>query len=283
MGATPQSLAKSSPLTSAVLLDQVVTVGYDSPPRPKQPPHICKDRKMARNPKWARDELILALELYMRVNPVHTSDKDPEIIALSEILNSLPIHPRTEHGEKFRNANGVYMKLCNFFRLDPNYTGTGLQRGGKLEEAIWKEFAQDPARLKATAAAILMGAQFVPRPNEEELAIDEEDEFPEGRLLTQLHKRRERNPVAVQKKKKKVLDTKGALACEACDFDFSVRYGPIGNGFAECHHRKPLSELTESKKTRLEDLTIVCANCHRMLHRARPWMTVEDLKKVIKR
>ena len=66
---------------------------------------------MARNPKWSRDELILALDLYIKVNPVHTSDKNPEVIAISELLNVLPIHPYAEHGEKFRNANGVYMKL----------------------------------------------------------------------------------------------------------------------------------------------------------------------------
>jgi len=96
---------------------------------------------MARNPKWSRDELILALDLYIIVNPVHTSDKNPEVIAISELLNVLPIHPYAEHGEKFRNANGVYMKLCNFLRFDPNYSGTGLQRGSKLEELIWNEFS----------------------------------------------------------------------------------------------------------------------------------------------
>jgi len=239
---------------------------------------------MARNPKWTSDELILALELYTRVDPVHTSDKNPEIIALSEILNSLPIHPYAVHGEKFRNANGVYMKLCNFLRLDPSYAGTGLQRGGKLEEEIWNEFAQDWPRLKATADAILAVAPLIPRPpDEEKLAIDEEDEFPEGRLLTQLHKRRERNPAASEKKKKRVLEKTGSLSCEVCDFDFSTKYGKIGQGFAECHHRKPLAELKESRTTRLEDLAIVCANCHRMLHRARPWKTVEDLKELIKR
>ena len=249
-----------------------------------QPVCACKDRKMAKNPKWTRDELIVALELYTRVDPVHTSEKNPKIIALSEILNSLPIHPHAVHGEKFRNANGVYMKLCNFLRLDPSYAGTGLQRGGKLEEEIWNEFAQDPVRLKSTAAAILAVAPLIPRPpDEEKLAIDEADEFPEGRLLTQLHKRCERNPAASEKKKKRVLKTTGSLSCEVCDFDFSIQYGRLGNGFAECHHRKPLAELTESRTTRLEDLAIVCANCHRMLHRARPWKTVEDLKKLIKR
>jgi hypothetical protein len=154
-----------------------------------------------RNPKWTRDELILALELYMRVNPVHTSDNNPEIVALSDILNSLPIHPRAAHGEKFRNANGVYMKLCNFLRFDPGYFGKGLQRGGRLEQVIWNEFAIDPKRLKATAAAILASASYIPHPpDEEEAIIDEQEEFAEGRLLTQLHKRHERNPLATQKK-----------------------------------------------------------------------------------
>ena len=75
---------------------------------------------MARNPKWSRDELILALELYFRVNPLHTSEKNTEIIKLSDTLNELPIHPQSKHGEKFRNPAGVYMKLCNFLRFDPN-------------------------------------------------------------------------------------------------------------------------------------------------------------------
>lgn len=239
---------------------------------------------MPKNPKWTRDELILALELYTRLNPIHTSDTNPEIIALSETLNALPVHPHSEHREKFRNANGVYMKLCNFLRFDPEYTGTGLQRGGRLEQVVWDEFAKDPERLRATAAAILGGASLIPPPTDEvELALDEEEEFAEGRLLTQLHKRRERNPSIVRRKKKKVLETTGSLACEVCNFEFRLRYGSLGEGFAECHHRKPLSELAESKNTRMEDLAIVCANCHRMLHRARPWKTVEELRLMIER
>ena len=114
-----------------------------------------------------------------------------------------------------------------------------------------------------------------------ELLESEEDEFPEGRLLTRLHKLRERNSQASIQKKKDVLKKTGTLACEVCDFDFHAIYGALGYGFAECHHRTPLSELPESTHTRLEDLAIVCANCHRMLHKARPWKTIEELKKII--
>ena len=157
---------------------------------------------MARNPKWSRDELILALELYFRENPIHTSASNPEIIKLSSTLNQLPIHPEAKHGEKFRNANGVYMKLCNYLRFDPGYTGEGLKGGGKLEEEIWDDFAEDRLRLTEVATSILAGMTEVSAPADlTEAAIDEEEEFPEGRVLTQLHKRRERNRKATKKKK----------------------------------------------------------------------------------
>jgi 5-methylcytosine-specific restriction protein A len=231
---------------------------------------------------WTRDELILALDLYQRIDPKHISDKSPEVVALSKTLNSLPIHPQTERSEKFRNEAGVSMKLFNFMWLDERYPDEGLKQGGKLDKVIWDEFAGNSKRLRDTAEAIIVGASVIPPPSDpEELSIDEEEEFPEGRLLTQLHKRRERNPLASKKKKKLVLKSTGTLACEVCGFDFADRYKTLGQGFAECHHRKPLSGLTQGKTIRLKDLAIVCANCHRMLHRARPWKTVEELKTVL--
>ena len=99
--------------------------------------------------------------------------------------------------------------------------------------------------------------------------IAEDDEaFLEGRRLTELHKRIERNPKVVLRKKKKVLQETGKLECEVCGFDFVKKYGEeLGYGFAECHHIFPVSKLTEEHKTKLSELAIVCANCHRMLHR----------------
>jgi hypothetical protein len=53
--------------------------------------------------------------------------------------------------------------------------------------------------------------------------------------------------------------------------------------FAECHPALPISDLAEACETRLSDLAIVCANCHPMLHRARPWKTGQELKKLVRR
>jgi 5-methylcytosine-specific restriction protein A len=93
---------------------------------------------MARNPNWTRDDLILALDLFFKVNPLHTDENNSQIVELSDLLNKLPIHPRSEQTQNFRNPNGVYMKLCNFLRLDPSYTGVGLDAGAKLDEEVMK-------------------------------------------------------------------------------------------------------------------------------------------------
>lgn len=98
-----------------------------------------------RNPPWSREELILALDLYMRHRA--TGPNDPEVIALSERLNRLTIHPDRPDAERFRNPNGVYMKLQNFRRFDPDDPAIGLTRGNRLEEELWREFVGEPYKL----------------------------------------------------------------------------------------------------------------------------------------
>lgn len=61
----------------------------------------------------------------------------------------------------------------------------------------------------------------------------------------------------------------GRLRCEVpgCGFEFASVYGELGDEFAIVHHRSALGGRTAPSKTRLEDLAIVCANCHAMIHR----------------
>jgi 5-methylcytosine-specific restriction protein A len=175
------------------------------------------------------------------------------------------------------------MKLANFLRFDPNYSGEGLTRGSRQEKEVWDLFASDPDALHTTAQAIIAASEVLGEPSSgEELMVDPEEVFPEGRVLTRLHVQRERNRDAVAKKKSSILKTAGKLACEVCDFDFAREYGSVGAGFIECHHREPLSTLNGVSKTRLSDLALVCSNCHRMLHR-KPWRSVEQLRSEVHR
>jgi len=117
-------------------------------------------------------------------------------------------------------------------------------------------------------------------PIKDEYISEEDDEvvFPEGKEKYVLHRKKERNsnlPKAVKEKRLKI-DPK--LCCEACGFSFVEKYGKDGEGFIEAHHIFPISQLTEKTEVTIDDIALVCSNCHRMLHRARPWKTVEELK-----
>ncbi|MEE1612726.1 HNH endonuclease [Microvirga sp. CF3016] len=237
-----------------------------------------------RNPDWTRDELILALDLYIRFKgnpPGKTSQED---LMLSQLLNRLGSE-FGKPGSKYRNANGVYMKCMNFRRFDPAYKNSGkvgLQRGNKLEEEVWRTFADKPELLREVASAI---SDHVLNDDSNLAPVDDDEETveaDEGRLLTRVHRHRERSKKIVNKKKDAILKKTGRLACEACDFDFQAAYGARGSGFIEAHHTKPVHTLRPGDKTKLEDLALLCANCHRMVHVRQPWLTVETLRATIK-
>jgi 5-methylcytosine-specific restriction protein A len=83
-----------------------------------------------------------------------------------------------------------------------------------------------------------------------------------------LHRRRE---ASLRKKKLQAAtyENGGALKCEVpgCGFDFKVRYGKLGEGFAHVHHLTPLADApTDGRKVSLKELAVVCANCHAMIH-----------------
>lgn len=106
--------------------------------------------------------------------------------------------------------------------------------------------------------------------------------FPEGRRLYRLHSVRERNPKLIREAKRLAMARDGALRCACCKFDFGATYGDVGHGYIEAHHTKPLSSLDDGGGiSRVEDLALVCANCHRMLHLRRPWLEVKDLAEIV--
>lgn len=114
--------------------------------------------------------------------------------------------------------------------------------------------------------------------------ITEDDHgFPEGKETLRQHIARERNFTLSKKAKEKFKRGHGRLYCEVCGFDFEQVYGEIGKDYIEAHHIKPVSVMVEGEKTKIEDLVMVCSNCHRMLHRKRPWITKEKLTELIRR
>lgn len=225
---------------------------------------------------WLRDESMLALDLYFRegANAPRASTDE-----LSRILRAFPIEAELTANPSFRSEASVRQKLGNFTWIDPQAAG-GLHNASTMDISVWNEFADDRERLGSVAqrirATLLSGET-----TETETLDPDFEEAEEGAVLTRLHRVRERNRRLVARKKQQTLTDTGQLMCEACGFDFGRAYGQIGSGFIECHHRVPLSELSPGARTMLSDLALVCANCHRMIHRRRPWLAVEELTAII--
>jgi len=243
-----------------------------------------------RNPKWSTDELILTLDFYLKHRKSPPSQKSPEIMELSGLLGSLQDtlggHIVTD-SEKFRNPNGVYMKLMNFRSIDPEYEGVGLKGSSRTDKEVFEQFVGDPEYLSQMAESI-KGA--IAEEDPESITkfhfsapLDPgEVEAKEGAIMTRIHKYRERDNKIIVVKKDQFFRINGRLFCEACTFNFRERYGPRGDGFIECHHKKAVSDLKFGEKTTLEDLALLCANCHRMVHTKRPWLSFNELKSIVK-
>lgn len=242
-----------------------------------------------RNPPWNRDELIIALDAYVRWKGNPPAKTSTGIAELSTLLNNLRRAIGTHGSPTLRNTNGAYMKLMNFRRFDPVYASqgkSGLKSGNKLEEEVWNEFHDNPARLALVVVAIKAGisAAILSPLGYDDTPIEgaEDVDAIEGAVVTKLHRQRERSRKLVERKKDVAIKATGRLACEVCGFEYLARYGERGRGFIECHHTKPIETLGDGTPTKLADLTLLCANCHRMIHARRPWLTVMELRGFIR-
>lgn len=98
----------------------------------------------------------------------------------------------------------------------------------------------------------------------------------EGRKKLVVHLRRERSRGLVETKKAAAE----SLACEICGFDSNETYGVP---YCEAHHIKPIGEKEVITETKLEDLVLVCANCHRIIHSKVPPYEIREVREVLER
>jgi hypothetical protein len=132
-----------------------------------------------RSPAWHRDEIILALDLYVRGGSLRggplPSNTDPAVIDVSRQMNALPIWREAVRAETFRNPAGVALKLANFraiervVALDAGLPGaselpTGMKSFSVLDRVVFEEFWGRWQDLQLEAAAIWAAAGGVRTP-----------------------------------------------------------------------------------------------------------------------
>ena len=107
-------------------------------------------------------------------------------------------------------------------------------------------------------------------------------EIPSGKEAQKYrwHRRAERNQKLSDDAKKY-----HGTSCMVCGFSYETKYGARGSGYIEAHHVIPFANLVkELEPVTLDpktDFVVVCANCHRMLHRTNPPITADQLKDLL--
>lgn len=107
---------------------------------------------------WTREEIILAMDLYVRSGGLGGGYHLPgpqasEIIQLSQLLRTLSAYPPELWPEKYRNVEGVALKLQNLRSVETDGQH-GMPAASRMDAAVWRDFIDDLGALHAEASAI---------------------------------------------------------------------------------------------------------------------------------
>jgi 5-methylcytosine-specific restriction protein A len=233
--------------------------------------------------KWMREDFLIALEVYFKLKTemfllrTTTLQTRPEVLDALELINSLA----AQQNNGPTTLKSLMTRIQSFANLDEEYHSGGPQ-GSEMAKTVWDEHFTQPDSVQTEVAFIQTIHSKFDELAESEAAGNNTSEVREGQLRWRYHAYRERNrKIIMAKKKHFAKKNHGRLFCEVCKFDFAACYGELGEGFIECHHIKPVSELDGTETTGLDDLILLCANCHRMAH-VRGNLTINELKQALK-
>ena len=176
-------------------------------------------------------------------------------------------HPEVtevERTQKYRNSASLWANRVQFARLHLVNQGMLYRENGAPDAPRnhWKLTPSGQAAARKLRPAPPTTDAQVARDLE---ALELEEAPLEGLRTERLVAHFERNPrlraaaVAIH-----------GTTCKACGFNFKATYGQHGHEYIEVHHLVPVSSLTQpSAVNPRSDMTVLCSNCHRMVHRSR--------------
>jgi hypothetical protein len=166
------------------------------------------------------------------------------------------------------------LELLLFYRKSKSeYPGAGFRYEGPFEYVSYK--GKHPTRFTLRRAST-MDAMVASDLD----SLQAEEEYFEGHRKHRFTKYYERN-----KKLRAAAIEHHGVTCEVCGFNFEEVYGERGKDYIEVHHLVPVSTLGEETKVDPEsDMTVLCSNCHRMIHRRKDQiLTPEELKRLVRK
>lgn len=205
------------------------------------------------------------------------------IARLSLMLRSASFHPLGGRSDNFRSENSVAFKINNLIASHPSKKGVGA-RTSAAERPVVERFIADRSVMKRVASGIRERVRQGTEQVGDAEALYRKESSPAEAGAVECSSRPEPcgggragtclvddDTHAFLVGKAVVQDE--SLDCTVCGFDFESVYGKAGHGYIEIHRSSLSSEASSVKR----GVAMVCANCHRILHRG-AGMTVEALR-----
>lgn len=232
---------------------------------------------------WTDEELILTLALYNTLTYGQMHGHNPNVIALSQILQNLPIYNNITRPENFRSISSVSLRLSNFRSCDPKCKARGMRSSGTgLFRDIFHKYYNHPELLANEVKKIEQKYEI----NIQEILSTTkitrcqdvaQEELPDNRTLLELHKSKEVESFFYTKVKN--YHYSQSKTCSLCGRDLSKIYGRLGEDMMEYHCIKNANN-TSSQKVTIGDYIQVCPTCHKLLDRYIGLVDYDDIRKI---
>ncbi|MDF3284979.1 HNH endonuclease [Gordonia sp. N1V] len=233
---------------------------------------------------WTWPELVLAGGLLLSAGWDRTlRAHEKPVIELSRFLRDR--NPEMALSPTFRSPGSVQHKLEDLRTSRPSYSGAAT-RGGKLTAQMARALVDELEKMLELARLLRDSPDLVRDDQNRDgtSAIEAPDAgiatAIEGRLIRRVVIARERDRALRDRKLKSVVAAGRPIACEVCSFDFQTSYGEHGEGYIQVHHVLPL-HVSGQVTTTLDDLVLLCANCHVMIHHGKEWKTPDELRGMV--
>jgi len=91
--------------------------------------------------------------------------------------------------------------------------------------------------------------------------------------------RQEKREITWRTRNRQIIDERKQAVgkCEVCAFTTEQAFGDLKRTILIAHHLKPFAGSVGPRKTKPEDIAIVCPNCHQAMHTETPPLTVKAL------
>jgi len=111
--------------------------------------NFISDNSSLNQSKWDREEFIITLELYFKLqkNQRNKSNFRKDQSLELEAFELLKKRSKTNKSV-VRTINSLELRHSNYLAFDPEYKGKGLSNGGISAEKIFKEFLNNPQKLE---------------------------------------------------------------------------------------------------------------------------------------